>query len=389
MYFFNQNIPSALLDQTQNEEDISVLIGENGSGKSTLLNELAQRYMDSQYFKVIAIANTIHDKFRNREGRLNSLKVSEGKSIVKKTLVRCLAIAAQDEMKRFNSMGLTLRYVGFNSDVGFKIRGLKFGFEEIIDNVEEIRSALTPLEFDQLRFSLFDYKKQNQYSDQEVRLSFGNYSYNENKDAYMVNLFKYEGLLRKYKILTGFDLFLYKNNKRIPVLNASSGELTLITSLLYITSVINRESIILIDEPENSLHPKWQKDYVKQINELFYLYQPKIIIATHSPLIINGAEQLTRPVKVYKGVNGEFTEKINDTENVEEIYQDFFDVTTPQNRFLSELVVRKMNELAEHKITQDVFEDSINDLKETSYDDKQKNVLEGIIAMGKKIVDAQ
>jgi ABC-type cobalamin/Fe3+-siderophores transport system ATPase subunit len=114
MHFFNQNIPSALLDQTRTEEDISILIGENGSGKSTLLNELAQRYMASQYFKVIAIANTIHDKFRDKEGRLNSLKVSEGKGIVKKTLVRCLAIAAQDEMKRFTSMGLTLRYVGFN-----------------------------------------------------------------------------------------------------------------------------------------------------------------------------------------------------------------------------------------------------------------------------------
>lgn len=97
---------------------------------------------------------------------------------------------------------------------------------------------------------------------------------------------------------------LFRDYKEISLHQASSGELTLITSLIYISSVITRNAIILVDEPENSLHPKWQTEYVKNLLDLFYLYEPSIVIATHSALILNGAELNYENVNVYKGKDG-------------------------------------------------------------------------------------
>lgn len=90
------------------------------------------------------------------------------------------------------------------------------------------------------------------------------------------------------------------------MLDASSGELALITSIVYISTVISERTVILIDEPENSLHPKWQKQFVQILFDIFYFFQPKIIIATHSPLIVNGAELFTKDPKIFKADNFTF-----------------------------------------------------------------------------------
>jgi predicted ATP-binding protein involved in virulence len=50
-------------------------------------------------------------------------------------------------------------------------------------------------------------------------------------------------------------------------------------------------SIILIDEPETSLHPKWQQKYVQFLLETFKGLDIQFIIATHSPYILQGIKK--------------------------------------------------------------------------------------------------
>ncbi|MRG45346.1 AAA family ATPase [Chitinophaga sp. SYP-B3965] len=347
--------------------------------KKRIEDDIAKRYIAS-YTQVIAIANTIHDKFKVKNKRFFSLKASEGKSIIRKALIQCLAMVARDDMKRLGTIGNTLFYIGYWKLIGFKLRGLKYNAIDII-----AQSDLSPQIKEEITYCLENYKRQFQYQYSTARIIVDDRSFQAIKDSYLLTLFKYESELRKYKVISYVDFFLYREKETIPLNGASSGELTLISTLLFITSIISYDSVILIDEPENSLHPKWQMEYVKHMNELFYLYQPKIIIATHSPLIINGADLLSKTIQIYKGVKGEFKLQVNETNNVEEIYQDYFDVTTPENRYLSELVVQKMNELADGGITLIEFEKTINELNSNSYDDKQKEVLDGIIEMGRKI----
>src|SRR5690606_7280818 len=111
---------------------------------------------------------------------------------------------------------------------------------------------------------------------------------------------------------------------------------------------IKERSLILIDEPETSLHPIWQKDYIKFLLDIFHYEQPKIIIATHSPLLVSGAEvfasQLT--VKRYNQKSKAFEIFQPTKQSLEKLLYDFFGLITPKNHFLSEITIDLLNDLS-------------------------------------------
>lgn len=49
--------------------------------------------------------------------------------------------------------------------------------------------------------------------------------------------------------------------------------------------------IILIDEPETSLHPKWQQKYIRFLLDTFDGLDIQFIIATHSPYVLQGIKE--------------------------------------------------------------------------------------------------
>jgi AAA15 family ATPase/GTPase len=191
--------------------------------------------------------------------------------------------------------------------------------------------------------------------------------------------------LKELKIIERIEVFLRKNQNTISMLDASSGELVLITSIVYLSTAINERTVILIDEPENSLHPKWQKEYARILLDIFYLYQPKIIIATHSPLVISGAELFIKEPKIYKAENFTFILQKKEPLNMEEMYFRFFDITTPQNRFLSDRIVRLLNTLANEKISLDEFENAVKKIEVSSYDPQQIDVLKSVMDLASEI----
>ncbi|WP_394201582.1 AAA family ATPase [Shewanella waksmanii] len=73
-----------------------------------------------------------------------------------------------------------------------------------------------------------------------------------------------------------------------PLASRSSGEQCLFLLFLGIISSIDDNSLILIDEPEISLHPSWQQRFVEILNKSLQAYSGcHFIIATHSPLIVS------------------------------------------------------------------------------------------------------
>jgi energy-coupling factor transporter ATP-binding protein EcfA2 len=73
-------------------------------------------------------------------------------------------------------------------------------------------------------------------------------------------------------------------DKEINAYQLSSGEKQLLIILLTVLVQDNKPAILLMDEPETSLHIEWQRKLIKYIRELNPNAQ--IIIATHSPDII-------------------------------------------------------------------------------------------------------
>src|SRR5690606_34355461 len=75
----------------------------------------------------------------------------------------------------------------------------------------------------------------------------------------------------------------------IPLTDASSGELSLISSLIFIAALPRTTRYLLIDEPENSLHPRWQREYVDLLSAAIGYSQLGVAIATHAPILVIGA----------------------------------------------------------------------------------------------------
>jgi len=81
--------------------------------------------------------------------------------------------------------------------------------------------------------------------------------------------------------------FKNKQGNSLDINNLSSGEKQLFFRMLNLKRLNVNNAIILIDEPETSLHPDWQRkiiDVYRNIGE-----NNQIIMATHSPLIIGSA----------------------------------------------------------------------------------------------------
>jgi predicted ATP-binding protein involved in virulence len=86
-------------------------------------------------------------------------------------------------------------------------------------------------------------------------------------------------------------------NGPIPLEGLSSGEqheLVLLYELLFNTKP---NSLILIDEPEISLHIAWQTNFLRDLQEISQLALLDVIIATHSPEIISDRWDLTVELK--------------------------------------------------------------------------------------------
>jgi len=66
----------------------------------------------------------------------------------------------------------------------------------------------------------------------------------------------------------------------------SSGQWHVLSSLLFAATAVENDSLVLIDEPENSLHPTWQQQYLPLIRQTISCVKgAHVLVATHSPLM--------------------------------------------------------------------------------------------------------
>lgn len=102
----------------------------------------------------------------------------------------------------------------------------------------------------------------------------------------------------KNKDYLEFELFLKKEEKEVNYFYLSSGEKTMISYFANLANAImdfgelkNKSFIIIIDEVELHLHPKWQLNFIEYMNIFFRRSKQKMkfqfIIATHSPFILS------------------------------------------------------------------------------------------------------
>jgi predicted ATP-binding protein involved in virulence len=355
--------------------DVNILIGENGSGKSTLLGEIASRFLNDR-LQVIAIANSIHDKFENHN-RLHLLRGRGGRRQVKDVVKKAFRNMKENDFVRLRNATRAIEYVGYDPLIGFTLVDLDLNTNPFLIH----ESSDDRLQIEQIGHLLTKVKNEQAREGGIIWLQTDNSSFEESEKASLTQIFKFEKLLRKYGMISSIEVFLSKSEQAIPLLSASSGELSLISSIIYLSTTIEEGAVILIDEPENSLHPSWQRTYVKNMLDIFYYYQPKIIIATHSPLIIISVEG----TQVFKSKNFEFALQPPGSINIEEIFYRLFDTVTPQNRFVSKFLIKALNQLANKEISLESIQEITSQIDAAAYDDKQSDLTNGVLEIAQKI----
>jgi putative ATP-dependent endonuclease of OLD family len=84
-----------------------------------------------------------------------------------------------------------------------------------------------------------------------------------------------------------YDIRLKKQGSSFLVGAASSGERELLTYLFAIFALNVHDALIIVDEPELHLHPKWQKTLLQLFIRLAKSTGNQFLLATHSPTFVS------------------------------------------------------------------------------------------------------
>ncbi|MFK5976962.1 MAG: AAA family ATPase [Sulfurovum sp.] len=169
----------------------------------------------------------------------------------------------EQERNKFKSVGL--------------FENVKEEIFTIPDNIDELKKAILSVNIQNMKIKLkiFDdlYEKLNIFLDilNNKRLSYKKISIHHKK---------------------GF-IFTNDNGDILNETDLSSGEQNEIVMLYELIFKVSENSLVLIDEPEISLHIVWQKEFLKDMKDILEIKKFDILIATHSPSIIDGNWDLT------------------------------------------------------------------------------------------------
>lgn len=314
-------------------ESVSVLIGENGCGKSQMLFDIANLYL-GRGGTVIAIANCLHDRFHINNKKFHFLGVRNGKNMFDDALIDA-SLKLYDHDSGYSILGNCLEYIGFEPTFG-----IRFDIDDQYPvNGDSAKRLLKNKGIDiDLIDSAFDQIKDN--AGRALWVSLRNTDATLKSNRYLTYVMKFYRQLEEVKLINGVRFFFRKNGcPEIPFGSVSSGEATQISTSFFIASHIRNDAVILIDEPENSLHPRWQKGYVSHLLDLFYLYSPRLYLATHSPLIIS------TDTAVYHVNECEVKEIYSGNKNVERKLLEMFGVVSGESAFLSRHIANVLEQL--------------------------------------------
>lgn len=162
-----------------------------------------------------------------------------------------------------------------------------------------------------------------------TNFSLGFESIEKWRSAIYLGLFKVTGV------------FFAARGDKLPVLSKeavreshlSSGQWSWLYNLATLCVELDDNSLVLIDEPENSLHPSWQRDFVSSLSAILRCCVGcHAVVATHSALIASGVRDGLGNVRrlVLSGADGNTISEAPKVDaygaQVDDVYRELFDL---------------------------------------------------------------
>jgi predicted ATPase len=169
---------------------------------------------------------------------------------------------------KFETIAQIFEHINLIDKVHPKNSNLVVGYEEIQKILENCRINF----IDEKIFNLLKENEGNFIKIEELEKLFGN---------------KYSELLF-YKMLDELD-FDFKAENDATHHSLSHGEKTIYSFYVNLINYNKKEFIFVLDEPDNTLHPNWQKNFINKIIEIIERLGKKVhlIITSHSPFLLS------------------------------------------------------------------------------------------------------
>lgn len=331
------------LTQTRSEENhFSLIIGENGTGKSELLKEIVEYFRIRKFGnkspqikgvqlelnpkitndwpkKMIASSFSLNDKFpfmqreakddENAFYRYLGIRTASNNAFTGKIRDE-LFICMNKIFSNRNKLNKFIKIVGaFSLPTSYTFEfSQPRGFEDLFKSNNKITSntlistskniieklntsrRFTPPALERVRDDLTF----NRYVVNSIKKVYKGKDNNKNKkitfelDGIHSNALPESALETEFMLRSKLiSIKEFSPSEGLKFQQMSSGQFHILKSIITLIAEIEDNSLILIDEPEISLHPSWQVNYMSVLNDMLSGYKGcHVFVATHSHLIV-------------------------------------------------------------------------------------------------------
>jgi predicted ATP-binding protein involved in virulence len=307
------------------DEGITILTGPNGYGKTTILNIIWNLFTTGSFSHCSGGTITLFDGSVDRELRfpenLNEIKNKISVYLIKDQRIKKTVMEEKPgsvvyekgektkDVIRILSQELKDYIAEIRAKEDEKAKALNADYAERLFG---LKKTIPKPEFEgRYKKLMFRYQMLQRYKIYKNNLTEAKYE-GENQKALSLYLEDWEARIAIYdKLLIKIALFLSAINgksftnktftvnaeegfcfstndgKPLQLTDLSSGEQNQIIILYELLFKVSPGSLVLIDEPETSMHIAWQIGFLQDIKNGVEISGLSFIIATHSPDIIN------------------------------------------------------------------------------------------------------